>query len=173
MPKKCCVTGCKSNYTSSNEEKVAVYRLPKDPEERERWCKAIPRDNIPDKKDTVVCAKHFPPNFPVVKVKGRERPRDPPSIFDNIPKSLIPTPPPPKRKTVTSESSVRSVKKDELSTFLKQDKIDNFENLCQSISTGKLGDDVLYYVFGDKLFIQLKEFEEKHWYYEILYLYFK
>ena len=61
---------------------------------------------------------------------------------------------------MTSESSVRSVKKDELLTFLKQDKIDNFENLCQSISTGKLGDDVLYYVFGDKLFIQSKEIEE-------------
>ena len=38
---------------------MSVYRLPSDPEERKRWMKAIPRDNIPDKPDTVVCAKHF------------------------------------------------------------------------------------------------------------------
>ena len=41
----------------------SVYRLPSDPEERKRWMKAIPRDNIPDKPDTVVGAKHFPPKF--------------------------------------------------------------------------------------------------------------
>ena len=58
MPRKCCVTGCNSNYVSE-KEKTATYRLPKDPDERQRWIQAIPRDNIPDKTDTVVCAKHF------------------------------------------------------------------------------------------------------------------
>ena len=48
-----------------------MYRLPSDPEDRERWIKAIPRDNIPDNPETVVCAKHFPAGFEVVKVKGR------------------------------------------------------------------------------------------------------
>ena len=76
---------------------VTAYRLPKHPEERQRWIKAIPRDNIPDREDTVVCANHFPVNFEVVKVKGKERPNNPPSIFDNIKKSLIPTPPPAKQ----------------------------------------------------------------------------
>ena len=37
-----------------------MYRLPSDPEDRERWIKAIPRDNIPDNPEAVVCAKHFP-----------------------------------------------------------------------------------------------------------------
>jgi len=72
MPKKCCVTGCNSNYLTENE-RTTVYRLPKDPEERQRWIKAIPRDNIPDKPDiTVVCTQHFPPDYyPVIKVKGK------------------------------------------------------------------------------------------------------
>ena len=98
MVRKCCVTGCKSNYLTTKEI-VTVYRLPSDPEERQRWIRAIPRDNIPDKPDTVVCAKHFPVGFEVVKKKGKFRPKNPPSIFENIPMSLIPTPLPPKRLT--------------------------------------------------------------------------
>ena len=94
------------------------------------WVKAIPRDNIPENSNnTVVCSKHFPPNFPTIKVKGRERSRDLPSIFKDIPKSLIPTKPPSKRKTVKAASSVRTSKEDELSTFLEFDKIESFVDL--------------------------------------------
>ena len=139
-------------------ERVSVYRLPSDPEERKRWMKAIPRDNIPDKPDTVVCAKHFPPNFPVVKVKGRERPKDPPSIFENLPKSLLPTPPPPKRLTTKATSSSRrlSSEKDELSIFLEADKISSFQSICDILSKDRL-DGVIYYVCGDCIYIQSKE----------------
>ena len=80
MVRKCCVTGCKSNYLSK-KEKVTVYRLPSDPEERKKWIKAIPRDNIPDSPNTVVCVKHVPPGFPVLKIKRKSRLRDPQSIF--------------------------------------------------------------------------------------------
>ena len=48
--------------------------------------KAIPRDNIPDSAYTVVCIKHFPDGFETVSVKGRLRPKNPPSIFPNLPK---------------------------------------------------------------------------------------
>ena len=80
MPRKSCVTGCKSNYSSS-EGNITTFRLPKDREKRKKWMAAIPRDNIPDQNDTVVCIKHFPENVSVVKVKGRERSKDSPSIF--------------------------------------------------------------------------------------------
>ena len=49
--------------------------------------KAIPRDNIdldldlPDSANTVVCIQHFPDGFETVSVKGRLRPKTPPSIF--------------------------------------------------------------------------------------------
>ena len=43
MIKKCCVYGCKSNYKSV-KDKVSVFRLPSNREDRLRWLKAIPRD---------------------------------------------------------------------------------------------------------------------------------
>ena len=52
-------------------DKICMYRLPKDSEERERWLKSIPRDNIPQSKDTVVCEKHWPVNFEKVLVYGK------------------------------------------------------------------------------------------------------
>jgi hypothetical protein len=157
MVKKCCVTGCNSNYLKESE-KVTVYRLPSNPEERKRWMKAIPRDNIPDKPDTVVCAKHFPPNFAVVKVKGRERPSEPPSIFKNLPKSLLPTPPPLKRSTNKATSASRSIKEDELSKFLEADKFSSLQNLTDILSQNRLGEDIIYYICGDCVYIQAKEF---------------
>ena len=95
MVRKFCVTGCKSNYLS-DKDKVTVYRLPFDSEERQRWMKSIPRDITPDSPNISACVKYFLPGFPVLKMKGKSRPRYPPSVFDSIPKSLIPTPPPPK-----------------------------------------------------------------------------
>ena len=80
-----------------------------------------------------MCAKHFPPDFPVIKVKGKERPQHPPIIFSGIPKSLIPTPPPPKRRTLKAESSARLVKEDELSNFLEEDKINSYNDLVAVI----------------------------------------
>ena len=70
MVRKCCVTGCKSNYLSE-KEKVTMYQLPSDPEEQQRWIKAIPRGNIPDSPNTVFCVKHFPPGFLVLKIKKK------------------------------------------------------------------------------------------------------
>ena len=76
-------------------------------EERERWKKAIPRDNIPDSLETVVCEKHFPPGYATVKAGGRERPKDPPSIFPGIPSSMIPTPPPVPRAAKRAFAAVK------------------------------------------------------------------
>ena len=90
MGRKCCVTYCKGNYDAEN--KAAVFRLPSDKMERERWLKVIPRDNIPDSKDTSVCEIHWLKVYPTIRVHGKVRPRDQPSIFPSVPKSMIPTP---------------------------------------------------------------------------------
>ena len=58
MVKKCCIPGCRGNYDAKN--KVRVYRLPSNEEERSRWINSIPRSNFPNKPDTVVCERHFP-----------------------------------------------------------------------------------------------------------------
>ena len=121
MGRKCCVTGCKSNYYPT--DKVSVFRLPKYKAERERWMKAIPRDNIPDSTNTVICIKHFPDGFETVSVKGRLRPKNPPSIFSNLPKSLVPTPVPLARTTFRSSSLVRSVESDQLEEYSQKGKL--------------------------------------------------
>ena len=56
MSRKCCVMNYNSNYDSKNKEKT--FRLPGDVSEKARWLSAIPRDNIPDLKHTVVCERH-------------------------------------------------------------------------------------------------------------------
>ena len=89
MVKKCFIPGCRGNYDAKN--KVRVYRLPSNEEERNRWINAIPRSNFPNKPDTVVCERHFPENFLKAHVNGKDRPIEPPSIFPNIPYSFIPT----------------------------------------------------------------------------------
>ena len=80
MPKHCCVTKCRGNYDGGEQ----VFRLPRNKEKRARWMQAIPRDNTPDKPDTVVCRKHWPEDAVMVMDYGRLKPRDPPSIFSNI-----------------------------------------------------------------------------------------
>ena len=125
-----CVTGCRSNYDLT--DKISVFRLPKDKDERECWMKAIPRDNIPDSAYTVVCIKHFPDGFETVSVKGRLRPKNPPSIFPNLPKSLVPTPVPLARTTFRSSSSVRSVESDQLEEYLQKDIV-SFDSLCSRV----------------------------------------
>ena len=61
MVKKCCIPGCSVNYDAKS--KVRVYRLPSNEEERNRWINSIPRSNFTNKRDTVVCERHFPENF--------------------------------------------------------------------------------------------------------------
>ena len=83
MGRKCCVTNCDGNYDKDRKEKTFI--LPRKQEERERWLAVIPRrDNIPDKKHTVVCERHWPLGYPTVRDYGKERPHNPPSVFTCI-----------------------------------------------------------------------------------------
>ena len=63
---------CNGNYNPANREKV--FRLRTEKEERERWVKIIPRDNIPESSNTVICERHFPPGYATITKFGRKRP---------------------------------------------------------------------------------------------------
>ena len=56
--RKCCVSCCSGNFDKAN--KASVFRLPKYPAENERWREVIPRENIPNSPDTVVCERYWP-----------------------------------------------------------------------------------------------------------------
>ena len=46
--------------------------------------------------------------YEVLKIKAKSRPRDPPSVFENMPKNLITTRPSPKQPAKKAASSSRS-----------------------------------------------------------------
>ena len=89
MPRKCSVGECSSRYLT-NPEKVTVYGFPSNKEECYKWVKALPNTIKEPTRYMGVCANHWHVGFPKVKVKGSERHRDPPPVFEGIPKSFCP-----------------------------------------------------------------------------------
>ena len=131
MERKCCVTNCNGNYDDDNKERT--FRLPSADNERQRWLVVIPRDSIPDKKDTVVCERHWPPNYQTIKIFGKLRPLEPPAVFSCVKPSLVPSVPPPERSTSRASAEIRNIVPDEMSAFEEEDKIKTFEQFCQEI----------------------------------------
>ena len=82
--------------------KILLNPFPKDKTEKEKWIKAIPDDNLRVSKDTVVCAFHWPSGFKEIKVNGTFQPKEPPSIWPDIPSSQVLTSSPPPQSTKKS-----------------------------------------------------------------------
>ena len=165
MPRKCCVFGCRTNYDSeklkNDGKKLSVFRLPSHDDEREKWVKAVLNANLTINSNTVICELHWPPNFEVVKVRGGKiRPKNPPSVWPNVPLSQIPTASAPGRTTTRTSSNVRNVKNDELEAFLLKDQV-SFSTLKEELTckNKKLQFAVLSFVVDDKLVIQSVNFE--------------
>ena len=135
MGKKCCVTRCNGNFDDGN--KATVFRFPRDPAENERWRKAIPKDNIPESPDTVVCSRQWPANFEFTIVRGKIRPVSPPSIFKELSPSLIPTPPSKPRPTTAACPSSRNVLPDEHNAFQEAAVVKTFGKLQNKLVDNK------------------------------------
>ena len=155
MVKKCCIPGCRGNYDVKN--KVRVYWLPSNEEERNRWINSIPRSSFPNKPDTVVCERHFPETFLKAHINGKDRPIEPPSIFPNIPSSVIQTQPLKPRSTAKVLSSIKNEKCDELSQYLKSDLF-TFISLCEDFKNHKFVCLVTTFVINEVLHIQSNSF---------------
>jgi hypothetical protein len=107
MPSVCCVPGCKSNYKSSDDKNVPVFRFPSDIEKQKEWVRAIHRADFQPTKRSVVCIKHFSecniiredsitrPDGSVLTVPRRQLKLNKdavPNIFPNLPSYLtVPT----------------------------------------------------------------------------------
>ena len=74
-----------------------------------------------DTANTVVCERHWPDGYATVMLRGKQRPRDPSTIFTTVPKSTIPTPVCKHRSTSRSTFDVQTKREDELDDFKKQD----------------------------------------------------
>ena len=136
MGKKCCVYGCKTNYSSekgcSDERKVSVFRFPTKEVDRQAWVGAIPNAELTVGKNSVVCELHWPSGFETVMCYGKPRPKHPPSIWPNVPSSQIPTPAPSPRSTKRSSCFVRNVEEDEIGDFQRRDSV-TFDELKKKL----------------------------------------
>lgn len=182
MGKKCVVPACKSNYDKStakncslkdiNNEKnqarnnIPVFGFPskeKFPEERNAWVRAIPlvtEDVVNNyKTPPVICIKHWPDGFVKVKgLRGRERPRDPPSIFTGVQPSLIPTPAPMPRPNKRSSYDARTLLNDEFPVFKDADKM-SYDSLVKNIASHNfINTTIVSYKSGDDFWIQSVDF---------------
>ena len=146
MGRTCCVYDCNTNYKSEvkrrkvEAEDVHVYRLPnskKFPKQHDDWVSVLTKinANLNITNDTVVCSKHWPANKPMFTHYGKERPVDPPFVFDKIPTSIVPLPPLPNRRTFRSSCQERNQQPDQLPEFEEIDRYD-FQQLKSVLSTG-------------------------------------
>lgn len=170
MPDKCCVPKCNSNYKTSGEGYVSVFKFPKDVEQRKEWIKSIPRKDWEPQKFSVVCIKHFHDSVisKIEKYKDssgvwKEFPRSKPVLLPGAVPSIFPCLPaylskeevkgrkcPEKRRQETV-----TVYEQQVNSWLENDLITNFENfkkdynkklnLCNEWLVHSSSDEVVYY----------------------------
>ena len=87
MVLKCCVTLCKGSYASSSK-RVPVYKLPQYEKIKKKWISVIPRANLVVSNYTAVCGKNWPNDAEMIKFHGKLRPKNPFSVFSEIPSKL-------------------------------------------------------------------------------------
>ena len=129
---------CDGNYENTDKKrkrKEKVLRLPRKENDKQRWLTIIPRDNIPLSSHTVVCERHWPPEYPTILDYEKERPRDPPSVFTCVKPSLVSTTPTPLRPTTKCLAENRNVLPDDLASFNERDIINSFEDIENKFST--------------------------------------
>ncbi|QQP35180.1 Putative LOC101234561, partial [Caligus rogercresseyi] len=59
MVNKCCVPQCQTGYNNHKDPGVSCHHFPADPDLRQAWKAAIPRENFEPSKYSVVCSLHF------------------------------------------------------------------------------------------------------------------
>ena len=112
--------------------------------------------NLEVGNETVICSRHWPENCPMNRHYGNERHVNSPSVFSDIPASIVPDPPPPLRTTTRISCHERNRQDDELSAFYQLDVL-TFESLMEALTVNSrqffvpfkafVKDDVLYLRF--------------------------
>ena len=135
------ITTTATTATTSTETKIqfpAVFRFPSDNDERQRWIDVIGKinANLIVNNETVVCENHWPTGYETIKKKGRYRTKYPLSVFEGIPQSIIPNPPPNARQTKRTSNHERNTFPDELSEFNEYDRV-TFSILQDNVLSNK------------------------------------
>ena len=136
MGYKCCVSGCKSGYATteaSSDRKISFFSFPHDHKLREKWIKNCHRENFTPTKFSRVRSLHFiDKDFAACEKQRKLLPTTWPMVHQNLPtylEKIRPT-----ARTTTSSSSSRLQK--ENSIILRQTlnpfnavKVDNLNDI--------------------------------------------
>lgn len=141
--------------------KPKIFSFPDDPIELENWKRACP-NSFSDEQKLMACEWHWPDGYDTVPPKKNPhlcsaRPKDPPSIFKDIPKSFSRTGFTKPRPTLYASSDARS-SVDELDEFENIDKIHTFEDFKHKAkseinATNTTSHTFQYLVDGDCVYI--------------------
>ncbi|XP_018914579.1 uncharacterized protein [Bemisia tabaci] len=145
MGRCCCVPGCKSNYASSPGPNVSTFKFPdsvKDPERHAKWINALSRDNFTVTKSSVVCIKHFHPQFVVTHEEFKTKegpviqvPREVPKLTKDAYPTIFPNQPayrstvPAKRRKDPSERDQEMARAQLKRSFQLQEERDTIRDL--------------------------------------------
>ena len=142
MVKHCLFPNCNPNYVSRDGsrigKKVPIFRFPKNEEECAWWIKAIPLRKTLNSKTSFICERHWPTGYEKISKKGKQRPRDPPTVWPNhpevVPPSQRPTLPPKPRPTSRTSLVLRGTQPCEMALFRERDVV-YFEDIQSRVST--------------------------------------
>ena len=105
-------------------EKVSVYRFPVKEEERKKWIRAIPLENLYVNNNSRVCRYHWSLDCKsFISYRDKEKPTEPPFVFDVIPASCLSSPAPELRKSVFASCTSRNVIPDEVEQIREADNL--------------------------------------------------
>ena len=151
MPDKCCIVGCRVNYTGG--PKKSVFYFPQDEELKRKWIRFVNRKDWIPSKHSVICVDHFADEFITIHNKKsllKLNISAVPSIYptSTSSSSILPTISP-ARKPPT----IRNQAKDEIQIFMKDDictSINDFtEKHCPNGFTfSKQADSTVVYFFA-------------------------
>ena len=157
MPRKCSIIGCRGNYNKrkgeTDDNKVSVFRFPKDTQRRAEWLRKIPQgnlhlDEITD--DMVICEKHFDPRFVIRDWIGHRPdgstftfPRDAPCLTDDAMPTLFPNVPsylssavPQKRKNPDDRRADLDARDNAMfRSWLDEDIVHSFDDFKSQLSS--------------------------------------
>lgn len=150
--RKCCVPGCRSS--DSSHCPTSLFCFPKDEDRRDQWRRAIPWKNFTLTDDTVLCEKHFVPEFIIREVTfttpdgtvltaKRDTPKLAkdafPSLFPNLLRHLFKEGP----TKLTAEGEQYALLLDSkavLNLWNEKDHIENFSHFCDEYEKRLTGD---------------------------------
>lgn len=146
MPRTCSVPHCDTNFHSVlkvNPTIVATFAFPSDPDQRQKWLRAIHRENFVPTKHSAVCIRHFHEEH-IVRISKRKKTLGQvlkfpyltedavPGIFLEQPSYMTTEPPSNRKDPEERRLALNERNEAEFEDWQVKDQIKSFQDLCDN-----------------------------------------